>query len=230
MKFFEFDSERDFPYYNNNPRISKKGWFVLILSIIVSTLLYIFISFESELAGSIVFCFGMLIPLLYYSNWDYTLIFRRPKLNEITLGFLMFVGYLLYIIVMDSVLGFLGFVSASESVSYAVNVEFIVSLVFSMMGEELLKFIPLMLFMRIVYKYSENRKLAIFISSVIVLVGFGLIHYDFTTSIIYVLLFQGFGTIFELYGYFKTKNLFVPYLSHILTDGFIFSLMLLGFS
>ena len=105
----------------------------------------------------------------------------------------------------------------------------IVFLLFSMMGEELLKFIPLMFFMRLIYKFTSNRKLSLIISTIIVLTCFGLLHYDPQTStIISTLLIQGLGSIFEIYGYIKTKNLFVPYISHLLTDGLIFIIILLG--
>ena len=67
------------------------------------------------------------------------------------------------------------------------------------------------------------------VSSVIVLIGFGLIHYDYPNNTIYsILLLQGLGTVFELYGYLKTKNIFVPYISHILTDATIYILLLSG--
>ncbi|WP_405267671.1 type II CAAX prenyl endopeptidase Rce1 family protein [Methanobrevibacter sp.] len=110
-----------------------------------------------------------------------------------------------------------------------VSWESLFSLVFSMLGEELVKFIPLMFFMRIIYKYTNNRKFAVIVSSVIVLIFFGLLHYDETaTPLLSVLLIQGLGSIFELYGYAKTKNIFVPYLCHLLTDGFIFLAILIG--
>ena len=92
-----------------------------------------------------------------------------------------------------------------------------------------MKFIPLMFLMRAVYKFTENRKLAVIASSVIIMIYFGLLHYDVGTTLLSVLLTQGLGTIFELYGYIKTKNLFVPYLCHLFTDAFIFIFVLLGF-
>ena len=97
------------------------------------------------------------------------------------------------------------------------------------MGEELLKFIPLMLLLRIFYKYSNNRKLSIALSTAIVMMGFGFLHYaPGYTTMISALALQGFGTIFEMYGYLKTKNIFVPYISHILTDAVAFILIMQG--
>jgi len=43
-----------------------------------------------------------------------------------------------------------------------------------------------------------------------------------------VLLMQGLGSIFEFYGYIKTKNVFISYITHLLTDVFIFALIVVG--
>lgn len=229
MKALTFNETRDFPYYKNNPRIPKIGWAILLLAVPISFLLYMIIGLSSEFLGSVAFCFTMLIPLLYFSNWDYKLIFQKPDRNEIILAILMFAGYMIYATVMGYVLDMFHLAGTDIASSRAVNLEMTVSLIFSMMGEELLKFIPLMFFMRLIYKFTCNRKLSLIISIILVLTCFGLIHYDSATStIISVLLIQGLGSIFEVYGYIKTKNLFVPYISHLLTDAIIFIIILLG--
>ena len=232
LNFLEFDESRDFPYYNNNPQLSKTAWFILLLMLPVSFLLYSIVGLVSDFVGSIVFCFSLLIPLLYFSNWDYSLMFHKPTRNEIILAFLMFCGYLLYFIIVGTVLDYFALSGATTSASLDyVNVDSFLGLIFSMMGEELVKFIPLMFFIRFIYKYSGNKRLSVIISSVIVLIGFGFLHYlPPENTVISVLLLQGFGSVFEVYGYVKTKNLFVPYLSHFFTDALIFALILLGFS
>lgn len=230
MKFLSFDETRDFPYYNHNPRLSKLQWFILL--ILVPIALFGQFLFGSEFLGSIFFCFLILIPLLYFSNWDYKLLFHKPTKNEIILALLMFIGYMTYAIIAGVVLDSFHLSSAASITdSITVTPEIIISLIFSMMGEELLKFIPLMFFMRLVYKYTDNRKLSIIISFVLVLLGFGLLHYapPFNT-IASVLVLQGVGTIFELYGYLRTKNLLVPYITHLLTDAVIFILIFIGIS
>lgn len=230
MKFLTFDETRDFPYYNNNPRISKTGWFVLLLSVVIVFFAYMIISIFSEFVASIFYCFGLLIPLLYFSNWDYSLIFHRPTRNEIILGVLMFVGYMIYSLVVGDILIMTGLMSESGTFPTSfINIENTAGLVFSMMGEELMKFIPWMFLMRVLFKFTDNRNLSVGVSAAIIMILFGLIHYDFqTATVIPVLALQGFGTIFEMYGYIKTKNLWVSYISHFLTDFFVFSTVLLG--
>ena len=232
MKFLEFDESRDFPFYMHNPRISVGGWLVLLLSVPISFLAYGIVGLESELIGSVLFCFIMLIPLLYFSKWDYSLIFRKPTKNEIVLAILLFAGYMIYSICVGSVLDIFGLAGAPISTpeELGVTVESTVGLIFSMMAEELLKFIPLMFFMRLIYKFTENLKQSVSISVAIVLVVFGLLHYmPPMNTLVSVLLLQGLGSFFEMYGYIKTKNLFVPYISHLLTDLISFIIILVGF-
>lgn len=229
-EFFKFeDTSRDIPYYRHNPKISKTAWIVLLLSVPISFIAYVIVGFESEMLGSLVFALIMLVPLLYYSNWDFSLIFHKPTKGEIKLAVMLFIGYMIYAIVVGEVLELIGQASTATGDYLGVTWEMLFGLVFSMLGEELVKFIPLMFFMRFVYKYTNNRKLAIVVSTAIVLVFFGLLHYDpEVTPILSVLVIQGLGSIFEIYGYIKTKNLLVSYLCHLLTDGFIFLMMLIG--
>ena len=233
MKFLEFDESRDFPFYSHNPRISKGGWLLLILSVPVALLVYALVGFESEIIASVLFCLVMLIPLLYFSKWDYSLMFRKPTKNEIILAILMFAGYMIYALCLGSVLDMVGLggVEASSAEEVGVTIQSTVGLLFSMMGEELLKFIPLMFLMRLVYKFTDNLKISVAVSTALVLLGFGLLHYaPPTNTIVSVLLLQGLGSLFEMYGYLKTKNLFVPYISHLLTDAVMFIIILVGFS
>ena len=229
-EFFKFeDTSRDFPYYKHNPKRSKTAWIVLLASIPISFLVYGVVGIESEMIGSILFALTLLVPLMYFSNWDFSLLFHKPTKGEIKLAVLLFIGYLIYAIAVGEVLEVIGQASTATGDYLGVTWEMLFALVFSMLAEELVKFIPLMLFMRIVYKYTNNRKLAIVVSTAIVLVFFGLLHYDpEVTPLLSVLVIQGFGSIFELYGYIKTKNVFVPYLCHLLTDAIIFLMMLIG--
>lgn len=228
-EFFKFeDTSRDFPYYRHNPKISKGAWIVLLLAVPISFLVYAIFAIEHEMIGSILFVLVLLIPLMYFSNWDFSLIFHKPTKSEIRLAVLLFIGYMIYAIAVGEVLDLIGQSSTVSGDYFGVNWEMLFSLVFSMLAEELVKFIPLMFFMRLLYKFTNNRKLSVAVSTAVILIFFGLLHYDpGITPILSVLVIQGFGSIFELYGYIKTKNLFVPYLCHLLTDGFIFLLMLL---
>jgi len=227
MKHLTFDETRDYPYYRHNPKIAKWQWFVLIFLLPVA--LFGQFLFPSEFTGGIFFCFALLIPLLYFSKWDYKLLFHKPTKNELILAVLMFAGYMIYAIVIGEILTVLNLAGSETASSFPVDIVSIISLIFSMMGEELLKFIPLMFLLRLFYKFTDNTKVSMALSVAIVLTVFRLMHYyPAENTIISVLLLQGLGSMFEMYGYIKTKNLFVPYIAHLLTDAVAFIAIMLG--
>lgn len=221
-----FDENRDFPFYNEIPRMSKIGWFVLLISMPVSYFTFHFVRlWTNEFVGSIFFLLVMLIPLLYFSNWNYSLFFKKPTKDELILAVLMFIAYFIYSLIMTPLLDASGLASTGSGDAQVVS---IISLIFSMMAEELYKFIPLMFLLRIFFKYTSNRSLSIAASCVITLTLFGLMHLEPGVSLISVLLIQGVGSITHLYVYLKTKNLFASYLSHLMTDAFVLTLALFG--
>ena len=220
------DNDRDFPYYNEIPRMSKIGWLVLLICIPVSYFASGFVSgLSNDVIGSIFFLLILLVPLLYFSNWDYSLFFQKPTRNEFILAVSMALAYFAYSTVFTILLNANGIPDVTKADA---NVVALISLVFSMMAEELIKFIPLMFLLRVFFKYTSNRRLSIMASSVITLIFFGLIHLEPTVSIISVLVVQGAGSIFHLYVYLKTKNLFVSYLSHLMTDASVLILIMFG--
>ena len=220
------DNDRDFPYYNEIPRMSKIGWLVLLICIPVSYFASGVISgLSNDVIGSIFFLLILLVPLLYFSNWDYSLFFQKPTRNEFILAVSMALAYFAYSTVFTLLLNANGIPDVTKADA---NVVALISLVFSMMAEELIKFIPLMFLLRVFFKYTSNRRLSIMASSVITLIFFGLIHLEPTVSIISVLVVQGAGSIFHLYVYLKTKNLFVSYLSHLMTDASVLILIMFG--
>ena len=170
----------------------------------------------------------MLVPLLYFLNWDFNALFRKPSLKDIGLAILMVFVYVFYSTLMGYIFQFMGLDGFSESYP-AINLfnEF-VTLLFSMMGEELIKIILLLIFLTLLFKFSKNRKLSIIFSMFFTLVIFGLLHV-FSSSVIVAVVIQGFGSVFHLLLYIKTKNVFVSYISHFLTDFSITFLAYLNF-
>ena len=217
-----FDENRDFPFYNEIPRMSKIGWLVLLISVPVALFSFHHADFfTNELVASIFFLLIMLIPLLYFSDWDYSLFFKKPTKDEVILAVVMFIAFFIYSLIMTNLLDSSGLASIGSGDTDIVP---IISLVFSMMAEELMKFIPLMFLLRVFFKYTSNRRLSIIVSSAITLVFFALIG----VSLLSVLLIQGLGSLFHLYVYLKTKNLFASYLSHLMTDAFVLIMAMFG--
>lgn len=171
-----------------------------------------------------------IVPVLYFLKWDYKAIFRTPARRDILLAVGLFIGYFVYAMVMEAILKQFGIVSNGPINQESVTVMTLFTSIFSLMGEEFLKFIPFMFFLRVIYKFSNNRKLSVIISMLIVMVMFAYMHSFDPALFIFALFIQGFGSIFEFYGYIKTKSIWIPYLSHLFTDYFIFIIILLGFN
>ncbi|WP_405306170.1 type II CAAX prenyl endopeptidase Rce1 family protein [Methanobrevibacter sp.] len=221
-----FDENRDFPFYNEIPRMPRIGWFVLLISMAVSYFAYQYVwSLTNEIVGSIFFLGIMLIPLLYFSNWDYSLFFKKPTKDELILAAAMFVAFFIYTMIMSNFLYASGLASTGSG---EWSIATIVALIFSMMAEELMKFIPLMFLLRIFFKYTSNRRLSLGVSCAITLVFFALLHMEPGVSIFSLLLIQGLGSAFHLYVYLKTKNLLASYISHLMTDAIILIMALFG--
>ncbi|WP_407424298.1 hypothetical protein [Methanobrevibacter sp.] len=223
---FKFEDEGyDFPFYNKNPYIPKWGWVVLFVAFIAGTLLAVI---SGNLPFIILGCIVFIVPVLYFLKWDYKAIFWMPSRKDLVLIVALFVGYIVYGMVMEMILKQFGIVSPGTMGSEPVTIMTLVTSIFSLMGEEFFKFIPFIFFLRVIYKLSNNRRLAVIISVAIIMVMFACFHAYNPTMLIFALFVQGFGSIFEFYGYIKTKNLIVPYLTHLLTDEIIFIIALLG--
>ena len=227
IDYFKFENkDLDFPVYKKNPYIPKSGWIVLIIAMIVGFLMQGLSG--NEMIDSILFCFIVLVPLLYYLKWDFKALFQKPKAKEIGLAVALFAGYLIYSYTVGSVLDYFSLTGTSTLEGVSITWASIPPLLFSLMGEELIKLIPFLLFLRIFYKYSNNRKLSIVAAMLLVMVFFAMLHLMDLKSLPSVLLMQGLGSIFEFYGYIKTKNVFISYITHLLTDVFIFALIVVG--
>ena len=225
ISWFKFENkDLDFPAYNNNPHIPKIGWFVLLFAVILGILTPGLT--DNEMLNGILGCVIILVPLLYYLKWDYKAIFQKPKAREVGLALALFAGYIIYSTVVGFGLEYFSLVGTSTVDEAALTFMNIPPLVFSLMCEELIKLIPFLLLLRVFYKYSNNRKLSVIASMFLVMIFFGCLHLMDLNSLPSVILMQGFGSIFEFYGYIKTKNLFIPYITHLTTDVFLFLLII----
>ena len=222
---FKFeDGDFDFPFYNKNPHIPKWGWVVLFIVWFMG----FFLAVSDKLHFALMGCIVLIVPVLYFLKWDYKAIFRKPSRRDLLLVVALFAGYMIYSLVIGMVLEQIGIVSSGTVDPTSVGAMILVITVFNVLGEEFIKFIPFMFLLRVIYKYSNNRKLSVIISVALIMIMFASMHAFNPIMFIFALFIQGFGSIFEFYGYIKTKNVLVSFLCHLLTDEFIFMLMLLG--
>ena len=222
---FKFeDGDFDFPFYNKNPHIPKWGWVVLFIVWFMG----FFLAVSDKLHFALMGCIVLIVPVLYFLKWDYKAIFRKPSRRDLLLVVALFAGYMIYSLAIGMVLEQIGIVSSGTVDPTSVGAMKLVIAVFNVLGEEFIKFIPFMFLLRVIYKYSNNRKLSVIISLALIMIMFASMHAFNPIMFIFALFIQGFGSIFEFYGYIKTKNVLVSFLCHLLTDEFIFMLMLLG--
>ena len=222
---FKFeDGDFDFPFYNKNPHIPKWGWVVLFIVWFMG----FFLAVSDKLHFALIGCIVLIVPVLYFLKWDYKAIFRKPSRRDLLLVVALFAGYMIYSLAIGMVLEQIGIVSSGTVDPTSVGAMILVITVFNVLGEEFIKFIPFMFLLRVIYKYSNNRKLSVIISVALIMIMFASMHAFNPIMFIFALFIQGFGSIFEFYGYIKTKNVLVSFLCHLLTDEFIFMLMLLG--
>jgi hypothetical protein len=226
ISWFKFENkDLDFPFYKKNPHVPKWGWIVLLFVVPIGLLL----STSPKVYFCIMGCAVILIPLLYFLKWDYKAIFQKPKAKDVAIAVGLFVGYIVYAIVMGAILEYFDITpTASLIEENSISLMSFLPLIFSIMAEELVKFIPFMFFLRICFKYSNRRKLSVIISMLLVMLFFASLHAVDMKMFLFAIFIQGLGSIFEFVGYIKTKNILISYITHFCTDAFIFSLAIMG--
>lgn len=230
-KFKFLEDGVDFPFYNDTPKLSTVEWLVLLIPVIIILILLSIPELRNEYRH-IIICLIMLIPALYVCKGDYSLFFKKPRKKDIpTIIFCVIANYV-YAIAIAAILQFLNYnivPNAVLSEFSSPSVFLIISSLMQLVGEEFFKIFLLLILMYVVYKLTNNRGLSIALGVIITLTIFGLSHYRaYNGRILQILLLQGFGSIFDLYAYMKTKNVVVSYIVHVIIDYIPFILMMLG--
>ena len=225
ISWFNFENkDRDFPFYKKNPHVPKWGWIVLLFAMILGLIL----SASDSIVIVFLSCVVIILPVLYFLKWDYKAIFQTPSLRDVALALALCLGYLAYALIMVTLLENVGIGGADLVEQSTVSMFEVIPLIFSLMTEEFLKFIPFMFFLRLVFKYSENRKLSVVASMIVTMVFFASLHSLSLETFIFAIFVQGLGSIFEFFAYIKTKNILVSYICHYATDFLIYLIMFLG--
>ena len=223
---FKFeDGDFDFPFYNKNPHIPKWGWVVLFIVWFMG----FFLAVSDKLHFALMGCIVLIVPVLYFLKWDYKAIFRKPSRRDLLLVVALFAGYMIYSLAIGMVLEQIGIVSSGTVDPTSVGAMTLVITVFNVLGEEFIKFIPFMFFLRVAFKFSNNRKLSVIVSMALVMLFFASLHAYNLNMLVYAIFIQGLGSIFEFIGYIKTKNILVSYITHVATDVFGYAMVLMGF-
>lgn len=227
--FFNFERENlDFPFYKDNPKLNIGKWILLIISAIIPLILVFLPNIGIGRAEGLLY---FAIPFLFFgivSSWKYDLICKKFQRNDFKLIIVLIILEFIFAVAVALTLQDIFNVHAQSNPVFGEfnSLLFWIVFPFQIFGEELLKIIPFLILLTIFYKISNNRKMSIVISTALVLIMFGLIHLPAYKNLLSVLLLQGLGSVFTMFGYLKTKNIFVSYLIHVTYDtiGFITTL------
>lgn len=216
---FEFlEDGIDFPFYNDIPKLSGVDWAILVAAVLLFICLVNIHGFFPEYKFLMYFAV-VVIPALYVCKGDYGIFFKKPKLKDIKTIVSCLVLYIIYGVLVAYLMKTFGNPAAGDAVlNNGSKLMYLVGLVVQLWGEEFFKILLLIVIMYLVYKFTDNRNLAIRMAIIVTLITFGLAHMSAYGNLLQVLLIQGLGSIFDLYAYMKTKNVIISYAVHLLTD------------
>ena len=232
-KFQFLENGRDFPFYNDIPKLSSGEWMLMLIPVILIMIAINTFKIHSQIFP-IFFCMVMVIPALYICRQNYGLFFKIPKLRDFVTILACLVGYYVYTIaVVMLLLAFSYGISSNAILESFANPDLflIISILLQLMGEELFKIFILLFVMHAVYRKTNNRSLSLALGIAFSLFFFAIIHANaYSGRILQILLIQGLGSLFNLYAYMKTKNVVVSYILHVVIDYIPFTFVYLGSS
>ena len=217
---FEFmDDGIDIPFYNGTPKLSTVEWGLVLASILLTIGYLTVIRIPGEYLPVAIFLTSV-IPALYICEGNYNIFFKKPKLRDIKIIILCLIGIYIYTIAIGFILqNLVGNMAAHASTNDPASLMTLIIMCIQLMGEEFFKILLLLLIMFVLYKYTNNRSISLFVGLILSMAIFGLVHYNaYSGRIIQILFIQGFGAIFEYYAFLKTKNVWISYIIHVLRD------------
>lgn len=218
--FFKFeDKEYDLPFLNGDPRFTTRNVVILLIGFLIAAVTpFIIPPTGNVLLKSLIVTFAPLLTVVYVFKDDMSNIIRKPKLKDIlivVIGLIMMMALDYISAIMISVLGLHVLTDSAVNGS---PLSMFVRLLIQLLGEELIKFIPLIIVTAYLYK-SIGRKAAIVVAIIISQIIFSLIHipaYGF--SILFLLIAIGLESIALPLVYIRSKNLMLCYLVHLIFD------------
>lgn len=220
-EFFRFENENeDFPFYNDNPKLTKNQWMTLIIGVLVTIIFLAWPISMPQYINSIILFLLMIIPISVVSRGKLGYLFKIPKKRDILLIIILYIGYYLYVFVVGILLYKYGYDFASNEILTVDNRELtFLGIIIQLIGEELIKVIPFLIILHELYKYNHNRKLSFMIALTLTLILFALLHYKaYAGHLLQIFLIIGLGSIFDMFAYLKTKNVTVSYILHFMVD------------
>ncbi|RAP47762.1 MAG: hypothetical protein BZ135_01400 [Methanosphaera sp. rholeuAM6] len=218
--FFFFENpEYDIPFYRKKPRLTRNNLIILLIGAIIAFSTPYFIPVgQYIIPKALIITLSTLLPILYTLKGHLETIFRLPKKGDIVLIALGIIFYMALSILFSSALLALGIAMPVNNAVSSDNLITAIAATIQILGEELLKFIILVLVMAFAYKRT-NRKNSLLCGIIVSQVLFALFHipaYGFNLA--FLLVSIGIASTILPIIYLITKNITVSYITHLLLD------------
>ena len=237
----------DFPFYRGKPAMPKFGWLILAVVVFVEMIMIFGLidlipiplySLPKEIVA-ILPCIIFLLALAYACRGKLGLFFKVPTFNDVKIIIIFYILSSIYAFAMIFVLEFLGIPMAKNSAEAALHSIFpfitdIIIKLIALLEEELFKVSLLLILMAVIYYFTKDKKISVWVGVFLNLIIFGLCHLSaYNGNIIQCILVIGLGSFFDLFVYLKTKNIVNSWIVHVMYDylftavGFLLGLQLL---
>lgn len=215
--FKNFEREGlDFPFYKDNTKLSRIG--LVLLSTIVTLTVINILNPQLDILFTIILALTFItIPIISRMKMD--LIFKKLIPEDIFIIIAVVLMSIGITSILSSILICGGLFSPNNPPSYGILND-IIELIYYLVYEELHKFCIFIFGLSVVYKLINDRRVAVIFAAFLTMLLFGSYHYTGEGRLISFIVVQGFGSIFDILAYIKTKNVLVSYLTHLLYDIF----------
>ena len=190
VELLKFEREGlDFPFYKDG--LSKDRWLALFIGLLVPTIL-LFVNLPIPTVIFEILMFGVpFLAFVYASKGDFSLILKKPIKSDIRLIISVIILEYVFTIIIGLVYKAIFGEGAlvGHTTLYSFNLIQMIVLFFQLFGEELIKFFVFIIIFTFLMKYSGDRKVSIVVATALMLIYFGLIHYNaYSGKIVQILL------------------------------------------
>lgn len=221
--FFRLENkDYDLPFLNNDPRFTTKNVIILLIGFLISCSAPFLIPFTGTMViKAIIITGASLTAVLIVFKDNMSNIFRMITLRDILLVIIGVVLMIVLSIISSYIVHALGLHMFGDKAVSGDRILFLIRLAIQLIGEELIKFIPLVIISAYLYK-SVGRKTAIIIGVIVAQLMFSIFHIPAygINALPTLLISIGFASVVLPLMYVKTKNIVVCYLIHIIFDIF----------
>ena len=216
-EYFRLENkDYDIPFYSEIPKL-KSGQ---LAALILSAVLTFAISFldTNQLLKAILFLIVPASALYYALNGNMSEIFRMPERKDILYIIIFLIIFFILSVMSNAVLKALAIPIPRHSPLDSSPVIIVIAVVIQLVGEELYKFILLVLPMIFLFK-RIGRRTSLIAGIIFLQLVFSLSHaHAYSFNIPYILLAIGIPSVIFPLLYLKTKNITVTYISHLIWD------------